>query len=179
MLDGEDKIIVSAVKGEASAFGLLYDHYQPQIYRFVMLKTGRREEAEDLTHQVFLHALKHIKNYKDLGHPFSSWLYQIARNQIIDYYRTRKSNLPLQEAEEDVIARENPEAEAGGKLELEKLQAAIKELKPGYQDVIILRFVEELAIKEVAGTLGKSEGAVKLLQHRALKQLKKFLEREA
>lgn len=176
MLDGEDKIIVSAVKGEASAFGLLYDHYQPQIYRFVMLKTGRREEAEDLTHQVFLHALQHIKNYKDLGYPFSSWLYQIARNQIIDHYRTRRTNLSLEEAEADAVAGDNPETETSDKLELEKLRVAILKLKPEYQDVIILRFVEELTIKEVAGALGKSEGAVKLLQHRALKQLKKIMD---
>lgn len=175
MLDGEDKIIINAVKGEASAFGLLYDHYQPQIYRFIMLKTGRREEAEDLTHQVFLHAFQHIKNYKDLGYPFSSWLYQIAKNQVIDYYRTRKNNMSLEKAEANVIADDNPETETSEKMELEKLRAAVKELKSDYQDVIILRFVEELPTKEVAEIIRKSEGAVKLLQHRALKQLKKIL----
>jgi RNA polymerase sigma-70 factor (ECF subfamily) len=175
MLDGEDKIIANAVRGEASAFGLLYDHYQPQIYRFVMLKTGRREEAEDLTHQVFLHALEHIKNYKDLGYPFSSWLYQIARNQVIDHYRTRRDSIPLQDAEEEALAGENPETDASDKLELQKLRAAIARLKPEHQDVIILRFVEEIPIKNVAAAIGKSEGAVKLLQYRALKQLKKIL----
>ena len=88
MLDGEKRIIQDAVGGEASAFGLLYDHYQPKIYRFVLVKVGRREEAEDLTHQIFLHALQNIGSYEHLGFPFSSWLYQIARNQIIDHYRT-------------------------------------------------------------------------------------------
>lgn len=176
MLDGEDKIIVSAVKGEASAFGLLYDHYQPQIYRFIMLKTGRREEAEDLTHQVFLHALEHIKNYKDLGFPFSAWLYQIARNRIIDYYRTRKNSVSLQDAEEEAIAEGDPETDASDNLELQELRTAIGKLKPEYQDVVILRFVEEVPIKDVALSIGKSEGAVKLLQYRALKQLKKLLE---
>jgi RNA polymerase sigma-70 factor (ECF subfamily) len=175
MLDGEDKIILNAVKGETSAFGRLYDHYQPQIYRFVMLKTGRREEAEDLTHQVFLHALEHIKNYKNLGYPFSSWLYQIARNQIIDHYRARRSNVSLEDAEREAVADENPETDVSEKMELEKLRLAIKKLKPDYQDVVILRFVEELSVKEVAFALGRSEGAVKLLQHRALKQLKKIL----
>jgi RNA polymerase sigma-70 factor (ECF subfamily) len=140
-----------------------------------MLKTGRREEAEDLTHQVFLHALEHIKNYKDLGYPFSSWLYQIARNQVIDHYRTRRDSIPLQDAEEEALAGENPETDASDKLELQKLRAAIARLKPEHQDVIILRFVEEIPIKNVAAAIGKSEGAVKLLQYRALKQLKKIL----
>lgn len=176
MLDGEDKITNEAVKGEASAFGLLYDHYQPQIYRFVMLKTGRREEAEDLTHQVFLHAWQNIGNYKDLGYPFSSWLYRIARNQVIDYYRVRKNALSLEDADSELIAQDNPETDAANRLEFQKLTLAVKKLKPDYQDIVILRFVEELSIREVAGTVGKSEGAVKLLQHRALKQLKKILE---
>lgn len=176
MLDGESKVIGSAVKGDASAFGQLYDYYQPQIYRFVILKTGRREEAEDITHQVFLHAWEHIKDYQDFGFPFSSWLYQIARNQIVDYYRTRKINLSLENAEGAAVAKENPETEVNQKLELETVRAAIGKLKPEYQDVIILRFVEELAVKETAAAIGKSEGAVKLLQHRALKQLKKIID---
>ena len=90
MVDGEEKILTLAIRGKASAFGSLYDHYQPRIYRFVAIKVGRREEAEDLTHQVFLNAWQNIGNYKDLGHPFSSWLYKIARNQIADYYRARR-----------------------------------------------------------------------------------------
>jgi RNA polymerase sigma-70 factor (ECF subfamily) len=74
MLDGEDKLITSAVKGNSSAFGQLYDHYHPMIYRFVAVKVSRREEAEDITHQVFLSAWQNIKSYEHRGHPFSSWL---------------------------------------------------------------------------------------------------------
>src|SRR3989344_7692880 len=95
MVDGEEKILTLAIRGKASAFGSLYDHYQPRIYRFVAIKVGRREEAEDLTHQVFLNAWQSISGYKHLGHPFSSWLYKIARNSIIDNARTKKETIPL------------------------------------------------------------------------------------
>lgn len=177
MLDGEDKIIESAVRGEASAFGLLYDHYQPKIYRFVMIKVGLREEAEDLTHQVFLSAWQNIKNYRHLGYPFSSWLYQIARNQVIDHYRAKRPTTTLSQMNpEDLGIVSESEAETEMKLTLSRVRAAILTLKPDYQDILIMRFVEELSIKEVAAAIGKSEGAVKLLQHRAVKQLKSALD---
>jgi RNA polymerase sigma-70 factor, ECF subfamily len=173
MLDGEERIVSLAVKGEASAFGLLYDHYQPRIYRFVFIKVGRREEAEDLTHQVFLNAWQNIQSYKHLGYPFSSWLYQIARNQVIDFYRTRKPEVELAAAETDYAAvLDDHENLVADKLELEKIMLAVAKLKPLYQDIVIMRFVEELSLKEVAEATGRSQGAVKLLQHRAMKQLK-------
>ena len=176
MLDGEKTIIARAIKGEASAFGLLYDHYQAQIYRFVFMKVGHREEAEDLTHQVFLHAWQNIFSYKDYGFPFSSWLYRMARNQVIDSYRTRREHYRLDEMEEnyDLVSQEI-EKIAILNFELEEIREAILKLKPEYQDVIIMRFIEDLAPKEVALAIGKSEGAVKLIQHRAIKKLKDSL----
>lgn len=176
MLDGENKIIRNATLGEASAFGLLYDHYQPRIYRFVLIKVGRREDAEDLTHQVFLQAWQNVSGYKDLGFPFSSWLYQIARNLVIDFYRTNKRELTLQEIGDDALAGEPIAQLAVEKnFEIGRVQNAIQKLKPDHQDVIIMRFVEDLSIKEVAAALHKSEGSIKLMQHRAIKILKGFL----
>ncbi|MEK9180251.1 MAG: sigma-70 family RNA polymerase sigma factor [Patescibacteria group bacterium] len=176
MLDGEDKLIAQAIRGKASAFGSLYDYYQPKIYRFVLIKVGRREDAEDLTHQVFLAALESMKSYKDMGYPFSSWLYRIARNQVIDFYRTNKKEASIEETEPDFfVAPAIAHFGVEGKMEMEKVQLAIQKLKPEYQDVVIMRFVEDLPIKEVADSLGKSEGAVKLLQHRAIRELKKIL----
>ncbi len=175
MLDGEENIIKSAVAGEASAFGLLYDYYQPKIYRFVFIKVSRREEAEDLTHQVFLSAWENIENYKHLGFPFSSWLYRIARNEVIDYYRTKKNNVELEKADSEISEPPTAEFAIEKKFELENVRGAIGKLKPEYQDVIIMRFVEDLSPKEIAAALGKTEGAVKLLQHRAIKNLKALL----
>jgi RNA polymerase sigma-70 factor, ECF subfamily len=175
MLDGEQDIVLNATRGEASAFGLLYDHYQPQIYRFIVLKVGRREEAEDLTHHVFLSAWQNIRSYRHQGHPFSSWLYQIARNQIIDHYRSERQTIDLESVQDIVISISDTEATSDDKFEMERVMRSIRKMKPEYQDILIMRFVEELSIREVAESLRKSEGAVKLLQHRAMKQLKELM----
>ncbi len=174
MIDGEKQIIERAIKGEASAFGLLYDKYQPQIYRFIYLKVSHREEAEDLTHQVFLKSWQNITEYSFQGFPFSSWLYSVARHQIIDYYRTKKINITLENISELKI--ENPAPGViDSNLDIEKIKKAINQLKDEQQNVIILRFIEDLSLQEVASILNKTEGAVKLLQHRAIKNLRKTL----
>jgi len=178
MLDGEEKLIKSAVKGDSSAFGELYDHYQPMIYRFVAVKVGRREEAEDITHQVFMSAWQNVKSYEHRGHPFSSWLYQIARNQVVDFYRSRRNDTSIDaiDPEHFVIATSTAaEFAVPVKLEMEVIRRAMRQLKPEYEDVIILRFIEDLSLKEAASVLGKTEGAVKLMQHRAMNELKKLL----
>ena len=176
MLDGEQNLIKQAIRGDSSAFGSLYDHYQAAIYRFVAVKVGSREEAEDITHQVFLSAWQNIRGYKHRGYPFSSWLYQIARNQVIDHYRAKKNEVSLDKMDPDYFAL--PAAahfDLATKLQVEKVHNAVKQLKPEYQDVIIMRFVEDISLKETATILRKTEGAVKLLQHRAIKELKKMI----
>jgi RNA polymerase sigma-70 factor (ECF subfamily) len=180
MLDGEIKLVQSAVGGDSSAFGVLYDHYHAIIYRFVLIKVGRREEAEDITHQVFLSAWQKIKTYKQQGYPFSSWLYQIARNQVIDHYRAKKNDISLEKADPESFAVSvDHNADIAKKMQLETVRAAVAKLKPDYQDVIILRFVEDMSLKETSAALGKSEGAVKLAQHRAIHELKEILADES
>ncbi|TSC60593.1 MAG: RNA polymerase sigma-70 factor, ECF subfamily [Parcubacteria group bacterium LiPW_15] len=175
MLDGEEKIVALAIGGDPKAFGTLYDHYQPQIYRFLFLKVAGREEAEDLTHQVFLNAWLGIPRYKHRGYPFSSWLYQIARNQVVDHYRARRETVSLEETDPEAFADKFSEGDLDKNLEVERVMAVIRDLKQEYQDVLILRFVEDLSVKEVASTMDKSEGAIKLLQHRALRVLREKL----
>ena len=176
MLDGEDKLIDKAIQGEASAFGELYDHYQPKIYRFVLLRVSRREEAEDLTHQVFLSAWKSMPSYQSRGLPFSSWLYRIARNSIIDFYRTRKNDLSTDDvALEDLGLDASLHEKTEKKLEAARLMQAMQQLKTDHQEVIILRFIEEYSVAETADALERSQGAVKLLQHRALGKLRSIL----
>lgn len=180
MLENEPNLIRKAAAGDSEAFGVLYDQYHPQIYRFVFLKVGSREDAEDLTHQVFMNALEHMPGYRHHGFPFSSWLYRIARNAVIDHYRTRKAKVSLEDADPEMFALgENIQADANRALEIQNVREAMSELSALHQDVIIMRFVEELAIREVAMALKKSEGAVKLLQHRAISELQRILsERE-
>lgn len=176
MIDGEEKLIQAAVKGKSSAFGPLYDHYQPMIYRFVFVKVGRREDAEDITHQVFLAAWQNIGGYKFRGHPFSSWLYRIARNQVVDHYRSKKPEASIEKMDpEFFVSPANAQFDLSMKIEMEKVMSAIGRLKSDYQDVIVLRFVEDLPLKDTAAAMEKTEGAVKLMQHRAIKELKRIL----
>ena len=176
ILDGEEKLIQDAVKeGDSSAFGRLYDHYQPMIYRFVFIKIGRREEAEDITHQVFLRAWQNIRNYRHRGNPFGSWLYRIARNQVIDHYRSRRDEASLDSLDTDGAVFQVSQPNLSARLDMERVMTALRTLKPDYQDVVIFRFIEDLSIKEVAGAIQKTEGAVKLMQHRAIEELKKKL----
>ncbi len=179
MLEDEKQIIERARGGEAEAFGLLYDHYLPRIYRFVLLKVSHREEAEDLTHQAFLRAWESIAVYVDLGFPFGSWLYQISRNIIIDHYRSSskmRGSISIEDIGEVLKDDTELESEVEKKMSLDKIAVAINKLKDVEQDVVIMRFVDDLPHEEVARILGKSEGAVKLIQHRAIKNLKKILE---
>ena len=177
MIDGEKNIIERAIGGEASAFGRLYDEYQPKIYRFIYLKVGHREEAEDLCHQTFISAWENIGNYRFQGYLFSTWLYSIARNKVIDYYRAKKItvNLEIETIQILEIGVSNEQL-IDARFEMEKAKNAILKLNPLEQDVIIMRFIEDLNPKEIAKSLNKSEVAIRQIQHRAIKNLKKILE---
>jgi RNA polymerase sigma-70 factor (ECF subfamily) len=170
----QEELIKKAKNREPEAFGLLYDQYLPAIYRFILLKTGDKVTAEDLTHQVFLNAWQNIENYQTQGFPFSSWLYRIAHNTVIDYYRTEKKHFNLETIEE-AAAGDDLEEKIDQGVELRIIKAAIKELPDEQQIVIIMKFVEGLTNKEIAAALGKSEGAIKTAQHRSLKNIKKII----
>ena len=177
MLEDEQKLIMEAKGGEAEAFGRLYDYYLPAIYRFILLKVSQREEAEDLTHQVFLQAWQNISNFSARGLPFSSWLYRIARNLVIDRYRKTKPVISIDEEfiSEKLIFR--PALyKIDDKQDIARIMSALKKLRDIERDVVIMRFVEDLSTKEISITIKKSEGAIKLIQHRALKKIKTILE---
>jgi RNA polymerase sigma-70 factor (ECF subfamily) len=174
----ERELILRAKKGDSVAFGVLYDRHLPAIYRFILLKVGgAKGEAEDLTHEVFLNAWRNVGHYEFKGFPFTSWLYRIARNAVIDHYRTAKKNINLDAVPEEVFAERS---DVGERLDASFAAAEIRvhlaKLEPVYQDVLIMKFVEELTNREIAAALQKSEGAIRVIQHRALKQLKKSIE---
>jgi len=104
----EKKLVKKARKGQAEAFGLLYNRHLPAIYRFIFLKVNHQQDAEDLTHQVFLQAWQGIKSYRLKGFPFSSWLYRIASNKVVDYYRTKKTYIELEYVSEENLAESDP-----------------------------------------------------------------------
>jgi RNA polymerase sigma-70 factor (ECF subfamily) len=153
----------------------IYEENFDRIYRYIVLKIGDRTEAEDMTQQVFLNVLKSISSYKWQGMPFTSWLYRIAHNQVVDFLRkrSRRATVPLDESIPSL--RDDPESAAMQRLEIEGLAVAAKKLTAAQQEVISLRFAAELSVAEVARVMGKSEGAVKALQHSAIVALRKTL----
>ena len=174
-MQDEESLVRRAQQQDEEAFAMLYEEYFDKIYRYVTLKIGDRIEAEDLTQQVFVKALKSISSFKWKGAPFSAWLYRIAHNQVVDYLRKKKryATAPLDESVKGSDI--DPQLAAERKLEIERLLSATKQLTDAQQEVISLRFTSELSIAEVAKIMGKSEGAVKALQHSAIVALRKAL----
>ncbi len=172
----EERLIKEAQSGKAEAFGKLYDDHISRIYRFILLKVSRKTDAEDITHQVFLSAWQNIRSYKIQGNPFSSWLYKIAHNAVIDFYRTQKKDVSIELVSEDSFAHlPELEEEVDKGMRLIEIRHALAQLKEDEQSALIMKFVDELSNKEIADILKKTEGAVRVMQHRALKQLKKII----
>ncbi len=176
MLENEHDLIRKAKDGDRAAFEALYEHYVEAIYRFVVLKVSSQRDAEDLTHEVFLASWKNLGSYRYKGVPFSSWLYRIARNKVIDHYRTRRDHADIEQVNPNIfVSSDSPERDADILLDVERVKQSLDRLSSDQKDVTIMRFVEELSHREIAKALGKSEGAVRLIQHRALKNLREFL----
>ena len=133
-----------------------------------------------MTQQVFLHALKSISSYREKGMPFSSWLYRIAHNQVVDFFRKKSTHItvPLDESLPIPAVDGDPKILVEQKIVMEEVVVATRKLTTAQQEVISLRFASELSITEVAGVMGKSEGAIKALQHSAIVALRKALATE-
>jgi RNA polymerase sigma-70 factor (ECF subfamily) len=177
-VQNEESLVRRAQQRDEQAFAQLYEEYFDKIYRYVTLKIGDRMEAEDITQQVFLNAIKAISSFKWRGIPFSAWLFRIAHNQVVDFLR-RKSKRATTPLEESLVASNydsqiyDPQLIAEQRLDIERLLVATRKLTPAQQEVISLRFAGELPIAQVAKIMGKSEGAVKALQHSAIVALRK------
>ena len=174
-MQDEESLVRCAQQQDQEAFGQLYENYFDKIYRYVVLRIGDKTEAEDLTQQVFVNALRSISSFRWRGRPFSAWLYRIAHNQAVDYLRkkTKHATVPLNPAL--ASSDSNPELAAEKNIDIEQLLSATKRLTKAQQEVISLRFTSELSIAEVAEVMGKSQGAVKALQHSAIVALRKTL----
>lgn len=177
MKDEEQLLIQKAKNGDDQAFGKLYDQHLPKIYRFVFLKVGRKQDAEDITQQVFVNAWQNMGTYEVKGFPFSSWLYRIAGNAVIDYYRTAKATISINQIPEENFSENSDDAvKIDTAINISAVRVALMKLEHDQQTVLLMKFVEELSNKEIADALGKTEGAVRVIQHRALKQLKTKLD---
>ena len=174
-MQDEKSLVRRAQQRDEEAFAQLYEGHFDKIYRYVTLRIGDQTEAEDLTQQVFVKALQSISSFRWKGIPFSAWLFRIAHNQVVDYFRKKKkyATAPLNEslAGSDI----NPQLALERKLDIEQLLLATKRLTEAQREVISLRFASELSIAQVAKIMDKSEGAVKALQHSAIVALRKTL----
>jgi len=174
----EETILKMAASGDQDAFGLLYEKYVTRIYNYIYYRTGNNADAEDLTAKVFLRAMRHIRSYRDLGLPFSAWLYRIAHNLVANWHRDngRKKEIPLDDSLATLPITKHPESEVVQIEEKEKLFRIIRKLPAERQQLIILKFVEQLPNSEIGQIMGKSEGAIKSLYHRTLLSLRKEYE---
>jgi len=176
----EEDLVRRAQGQDPEAFGQLYEEHFDRIYRYIVLRVRNQADAEDMTQQVFLKALGHIGSYRYKGMPFSSWLFRIAHNQVVDHWKKKSREkaraIPLDEIDEaKTLPSDDPAILAEQKLSLEQLAAACERLSDGQREVISLRFAGGLSVAEAAKVMGKSEGAVKVQQHAALVKLRRIL----
>jgi RNA polymerase sigma-70 factor (ECF subfamily) len=173
----EDKdvrsLVQRAVKGDVDSFGELYSIYLDRIYRYIVYQVNNRTTAEDLTEEVFIKAWKGINKFKWKGHPFSSWLYRIARNHVIDYFRTSQQCKPLEG--ELAIDDYGPEQEVEEQQTNKVLFEAMSTLPEQQRQLIILKFIEELDNSEIEHIMGKRQVAIRVMQMRALATLRRKL----
>jgi RNA polymerase sigma-70 factor (ECF subfamily) len=156
----------STVEGEA--FGVLYDRYCQQVYRYVHRRLRDRETAEDVTAEVFFKALRAIGSYRADTGPFLAWLYRIAANAVIDHVRARKLTLSLDLAVEAADSAAPVDDQVITRTELARVWAAIDQLPQTQRTAVILRYEQDLPIAEIAQRMGRSDGAVKLLLNRGM-----------
>ncbi len=177
MSSDEARLIQQAKERDPAAFAEIYDRYQPPIYRYIFHRVDDVATAEDLTGEVFARLVERIDHFTYRGRPLLTWLYTLARNLFADYRRQAQqaSMLPLDEQ----LVAETDELEQATERELaqRRMAAALPYLTEDQRQVIILKFIKGLDNAEVALTLGKSVGAVKSLQYRAMAALRRILER--
>jgi RNA polymerase sigma-70 factor, ECF subfamily len=163
--------------GDKDAFGLLYDHYQGSVYRFLFYRTRSTQLAEDLTSETFFRALRSMNSFRWQGKDFGAWLMTIARNLCTDHFKAGRTR--LEQTTEDMSAlddtTEGPESAVLASLTNELLMKALAEIPDEQRDCLIMRFLQGLSIAETAAVLGRSDGAVKQLQLRGVRNLAKLM----
>jgi len=174
----ESQLLEQARDYDAQALAEIYDLYAGTIYRYLYRYVGDAAQAEDLTSEVFLRLLQVLNTRRAPREHLQRWLYRVAHNLAMDLFRERAKGASLDLDETLAATDDLPATLVQKHQDREQLRAAIRQLSPDQQQVIILRFGEGLKIREVGQILSKSEGAVKVLQHRAVKRLRKLLASE-
>lgn len=177
-LSKDQNLIKKAQHGDQLAFGELYECHAPVIFRYLFAHLDSRMDAEDLTGEVFLKAWQSLPKYNERGIPFLAFLFRIARNVLVDYYR--QSNRQESKAPEDLERfRSEDDTElverVGMTIEHQKILKILARLRPDYRSVLTLRFISELSPEETAQVMDRSVGAIRVLQFRALAALRQAI----
>lgn len=167
-------LVAQAQKGDTSAFVGIYDELVKPVYRYIYYRVDS-SIAEDLTEETFLKVWQNLKKYKKGKNPFSSWVFRIAHNLVVDYYRKNRYTGEINETMADPQESNNPFRITEIKIDQIRLRKIIRRLPDNYQHVIILKYINELDNSEIAAAIGKSEGAVRTIQFRALEKLRELL----
>ncbi len=173
--DGPDvwDMVRRAQEGDAQAFGEIYDHYVGMVHRYVHHRVGDRTMAEDVTSETFVRALRRIDSLSFQGRDVGAWLITIARNIVFDHVKSSRYRLEVTTADmrDADTATDGPEDAVVQQLTNEALVACMRKLGPEQQECLALRFLHGLSVSETAQVMGKRDGAIKALQHRAVRRL--------
>jgi RNA polymerase sigma-70 factor (ECF subfamily) len=175
--EAEERRLVEAAQRDTTRFGEVYEHYFEIVYAYVARRVRNRTEAEDMTAEVFRKALQSLPRFKWTGAPFAAWFFRIASNMIADRAKraAREGNVP---GDEYLPDRRMPQPQQADLEQSERsagVSRLVNELAEDQRRVLVMRFAEERSIREIAETLGRSEGAIKQLQFRALENVRKRL----
>jgi RNA polymerase sigma-70 factor (ECF subfamily) len=175
-------LVTLAQQGDAEAFGMVYDRYVDQIYRYLYYRVGSHALAEDLTSETFLRALRRIDSFTYTGKDIGAWFTTIARNLVTDHVKSSRFKLEVSTADmldADRAGDDGVETQVLERLRDTALLDAVRRLKAEQQECIVLRFLQGLSVAETSDVMGRSEGAVKQLQLRAVRALAKLLPEQA
>jgi RNA polymerase sigma-70 factor (ECF subfamily) len=173
----EQALVARAQNGDNAAVAQLYELYAPRIFRYLYFRVHERETAEDLTADVFVRMVQALPAYQQRGRPFAAWLFRVAHDRAVDHHRRqqyRRTETLSDQLADDVPGTES--AALGAQME-QQMMARLRHLTDDQQLVVQLRFIEGCSLEETAAVMEKTLGAVKALQHRALRQLARGLER--
>lgn len=175
----DEAALVELAKTDREAFGQLYERYVDKIYSYIYYRTGNVADAEDLTARVFFRALQNIERYEDRGYPFSAWLYRIAHNLVANWHRdhSRHPVIALDNLSFWRVQEDGPERAATVADDCERLLGLVQQLPADRQQLLILKFVEQMTNAEIGQVMGRSEGAIKSLYFRTLRALRGKMDR--
>ncbi len=170
-LTDERQLIAQAQQGDKAAVSALYEAYAQPILRYISYRVDSDSVAEDLTSEVFVRMVRGLPQYQDTGAPFGAWLYRIAATRIADHYRYQRRMTAEPISDEQPNDDTDPLNTLARQQERDQLRKALQALPEDYQTLLILRFMQQLPHSEVAAVMNKSEAAIRVMQHRALKAL--------